>query len=132
MPKMQNRIACHISFLFLVVFSLHCHACGDQGNIRVVTGEVKNTRKYSATLDNGERINVIPDAVTDDRIIEIKDTKVVNFTKQIQGELDVARKQGKTLKLITGENTHISQPLKQLFDRHKIEIERRPDLGPQQ
>ena len=94
-------------------------------------GEVKNTQKYPATLNNGERINVIPDAVTDDRIIEIKDTKVVNFTKQIQGEIGVANELEKKFQLIIGENTHISSSFDKMIKNNEIEIIRRKDLGPQ-
>ena len=39
----------------------------------------KNTKKYTI---NGN--SVIPDAVTDTHIIEIKDTKIVSQTKQIK------------------------------------------------
>ena len=87
-------------------------------------GEKKNTQKYPATLEDGERINVIPDAVTDDKVIEIKDAKAVYDTKQIKGERKISNDLGKKFIIITGEKTHTPTI-------PEWEIRRRKDLGPQ-
>lgn len=57
--------------------------------------------------------------------MEIKDVKIVNNTKQIRGERQVAKDTGKEFKIITGEKTHVSGNIPER------EIIRRKDLGPQ-
>lgn len=70
-------------------------------------------------------INVIPDAIQEGVIYEIKDTKVLSQTKQIQGELNAANAINYKFKIITGEKTHISS-------RIPLDvIVRRSDLGSQ-
>lgn len=89
-------------------------------------GEVKNTAKKTVTLPGTrEKVTVIPDAITDTKIIEIKDVKSLSNTKQIRGERQVAQGTGKDFTIITGEKTHVSGniPTK--------EIRRRNDIGPQ-
>lgn len=100
---------------------------GRQSEKRVLQeiGEVKNTKRETTTLKTGEEITVIPDAVNKKNVIEIKDTKTVSNTKQIQGERQVAKDTGKELKIITGEKTHVSKNIPE------SEIVRRKDLGPQ-
>ena len=51
--------------------------------------------------------------------------KIVNNTKQIRGERQVAKDTGKEFKIITGEKTHVSGNIPER------EIIRRKDLGPQ-
>jgi len=89
-------------------------------------GETKNTLKKSATID-GKDMNVIPDAINETHFIEIKDVKKLSNTRQIRAEQQSAEREGKRLKIITGEKTHVSSK----FKRTDIEIERRKDLGPQ-
>ena len=89
-------------------------------------GEVKNTAKKTVTLPGTrEKVTVIPDTITDTKIIEIKDVKSLSNTKQIRGERQVAQGTGKDFTIITGEKTHVSGniPTK--------EIRRRNDIGPQ-
>ena len=89
-------------------------------------GEAKNTKSMKTTLrDTKEKVTVIPDAVTDTKVIEIKDTKAVYNTKQIRGEQQIAKKEGKKFEIITGEKTHVSGNVK------ADEIVRRKDIGPQ-
>jgi len=77
------------------------------------------------TLEMGEDITVILNIVTPKNIMEIKDVKIVNNTKQIRGEWQVAKDTGKEFKIITGEKTHVSGNIPER------EIIRRKDLGPQ-
>ena len=62
------------------------------------------------------------------KIIEIKDVKKLNNTRQIRTEATVAAQQGKPLSIITGEKTNISR---NILRNDMIEIVRRSDLGPQ-
>ena len=82
-------------------------------------GLEKNTKKISSTTISGESVNVIPDAVTDNAIIEIKDVKKLYRTKQIQGELNAAKKSGKNFVLRIREDTKVSEPLKGLQEMNK-------------
>ena len=90
-------------------------------------GEVKNTQKFDVGNDLMGEQKVIPDAITDKSIIEIKDTKAVYSTKQIRGEMELAKRENKQLEIITGEKTHISGNINQ----EEIKITRRKDIGPQ-
>ena len=100
---------------------------GVQNEVKVLEsiGEVKNTTKYTANLPRIGKVTVIPDAVTDTKIIEIKDVKSLSNTKQIRGERQVAQTEKKDFTIITGEKTHVS---KKIPDG---EIVRRKDIGPQ-
>ncbi|WP_455586410.1 putative toxin [Bacteroides sp.] len=89
-------------------------------------GEVKNTTKHTVTLlGTREKVTVIPDAITDTKVIEIKDVKSLSNTKQIRGERQAAQKEGKDFTIITGEKTHVSGNIPD------GEIVRRKDIGPQ-
>ena len=101
---------------------------GIQSEKRVLNemGLEKNTKKFASQTFSGESVNVIPDAVQDGVMYEIKDTKAVYNTKQIQGEINAAKEAECEFKIVTGEHTHISNKLPQ-----NIEIINRPDLGPQ-
>lgn len=70
----------------------------------------------------GEAVNVIPDAITNNAIIEIKDVKRVSLTKQIQGEYNAAVSSGKTFELHVREGTELSEPLRKMekFKNFKI------------
>jgi hypothetical protein len=72
-----------------------------------------------------KEFNVKPDGIDNKKIIEVKDTKRVSNTKQIRGEREVAKKQGKEFKIVTGEKTHVSKKIPE------NEIIRRKDIGPQ-
>ena len=85
-------------------------------------GLVKNTEKVSTAGGNA-----IPDALTSKISLEVKDTKVVNRTKQIGIETDAAKASGQQSVLVTGSKTQISGPAQKSFDT----IIKRPDLGPQ-
>lgn len=57
---------------------------------------------------------------------EVKDTKAVYNTSQIQGEYRAAKNAGYDFKIVTGEKTHVSSNIPS-----DVEIIRRSDLGPQ-
>ena len=101
---------------------------GIQSEKRVLQdmGLTKNTKKIASTTKDGTPINVIPDAVKDGVMYEIKDAKAVYDTKQIQGEYQAAKKAGYDFKIVTGEKTHVSPNIPS-----DVEIIRRSDLGPQ-
>jgi RHS repeat-associated protein len=86
-------------------------------------GLTKNTAKVSTAEGKA-----IPDALTGKSSIEIKDTQVVNRTKQIRIQTDAAKAEGKESVLVTGSETHVSVPAQKSFDK----VIQRPDLGPQQ
>ena len=86
----------------------------------------KNTKKMVSRTNSGKPVNVIPDAVQDGVMYEVKDTKAVYNTKQIQGEYNAAKEAGYEFKIVTGEKTHISKEV-----QSRAEIIRRSDLGPQ-
>jgi RHS repeat-associated protein len=88
-------------------------------------GLIKNTKKIGTVTDSKEAINVIPDAIQDGVMYEVKDTKVVNRSKQIQGEINAASEAGLDYKIVTGENTHVSSKIPE------ENVIRRNDLGPQ-
>ena len=88
-------------------------------------GEVKNTAKYTVNLTRREKVTVIPDAITNAKVIEVKDVKSLSNTKQIRGERQVAQDLGKDFTIITGEKTHVSGNIP------TEEIIRRKDIGPQ-
>ena len=99
---------------------------GMQSEQRVLKdmGLTKNTSKIASKTNSGKPINVIPDAVKDGVMYEIKDTKAVYNTKQIQGEYNAAKEAGYEFKIVTGEKTHVSSEV-----QSKAEIIRRSDLG---
>ena len=89
-------------------------------------GLEKNTQKFNTTDGvTGVETNIIPDAVDSKTIYEIKDTKRVSNTKQIQAERATAKDLGKEFKIVAGEKTHVSRTIPE------NEIIRRTDLGPQ-
>ena len=81
----------------------------------------KNTQKVTTSKGRS-----IPDALTDTKSIEIKDTKRVSFTNQLEIQAEAAAQSGRESVLITGEKTHVSKNT-----REKFEVIRRKDLGPQ-
>ncbi len=88
-------------------------------------GLTKNTKKFDSETNAKKSINVIPDAIQDGMMYEVKDTKTLSNTKQIQGERNAAKMTGLDFKIVTGEKTHASKHIPQ------NEIIRRTDLGPQ-
>ena len=89
-------------------------------------GLTRNTKTYK-TIDpkTGKSVNVKPDAINANKVTEIKDTKTLSNTKQIRGERQVAKEQGKGFEIITGKNTKVSKNIP------KKEIKRVEYLGPQ-
>ena len=85
-------------------------------------GLSKNTKTIVSKTNKGEAVNVIPDAITNNAIIEIKDVKRVSLTKQIQGEYNAAVSSGKTFELHVREGTELSEPLRRMekFKNFKI------------
>jgi RHS repeat-associated protein len=85
-------------------------------------GLAKNAEKVSTAEGNA-----IPDALTGTTSLEIKDSKVVNRTKQIRIQTGAAQESQRQSVLVTGTKTQISGPAQKSFDK----IIQRPDLGPQ-
>lgn len=85
-------------------------------------GLVKNTEKVV-----GKEGKSIPDALTASTSLEVKDSAVVNRTKQIRIQTDVAKASERESVLVTGTKTQVSGPAQQSFDK----VIRRVDLGPQ-
>jgi len=83
----------------------------------------KNTTKVSS----GEG-NSIPDVLTDNSSIEIKDTKKVCCTRQVRIQTEAAAASGRESILVTGTKTDVNDNAEEAFDL----IIRRDDLGPQQ
>ena len=77
-------------------------------------------------MDDGSFKTTIPDVNNQTVIGEIKDTKSVYNTKQIQAERKVAQDSGKKFILYTGEHTHVSRNISE------DEIVGLPWLGPPQ
>lgn len=88
-------------------------------------GLTKNTSKIASRTNSGKPINVIPDAVKDGVMYEVKDTKAVYNTSQMQGEYNAAKEAGYKFKIITGKKTHVSSSIS---PENTI---RRKDIGPQ-
>ena len=87
-------------------------------------GYVKNTKKFSAKTLKGQPINVIPDAVTESALVEIKDVKYLPNTKQLQGELDAAQSIKHDFILYIGKDTKISGPLQDKINKEEIILHR--------
>ena len=85
---------------------------------------IKNTKTIQTVTNNKDAIRVIPDAIKDGTMYEIKDAKAVYNTKQIQGERHAAKELNLDYKIITGEGTHVSSKIP------KDEIIKRNDIGP--
>ncbi len=68
----------------------------------------------------------IPDALTDDLLVEVKDTKAVYRSKQARIQTEAAAESGRTSVLVTGRNTCVSGPCENAYDV----VIRRDDLGP--
>ena len=88
-------------------------------------GETKNTKSFTKRLDDGTIKTTIPDINNGTTVGEIKDTKAVYNTKQIQAERKAAQDSGKKFKIYTGTNTHVSSNIPE------SEIIGLPWLGPQ-
>jgi hypothetical protein len=88
-------------------------------------GLSKNTRTVQGTTNAGEARNTIPDSITSDTVYEIKDVQNLSNTKQIQAQINYAKRNGLDYKIITGTNTHVS---KNIPDEYIIRIDY---IGPQ-
>ncbi|MEQ1591030.1 MAG: RHS repeat-associated core domain-containing protein [Thiobacillaceae bacterium] len=84
-------------------------------------GLAKNTQKVRTSEGAS-----IPDGLTKNRSVEIKDCISVTCTKQIRIQTDAAKNTGRESTLVTGENTRVSPRAVRAFDK----IDRRTDLGP--
>ena len=73
-------------------------------------GLVKNTEKVSTAEGKA-----IPDALTGQSSIEIKDTQVVNRTKQIRVQTQAAQTEGRQSILVTGSKTQDLRPRSRKF-----------------
>ena len=85
-------------------------------------GMVKNTQKVFTSEGAA-----IPDAMTSDLVVEIKNSARVDFTRQLRIETEAGQQAGKQSVLVTGSNTCVSGNCQQAFDS----IIRLDYLGPQ-
>lgn len=85
-------------------------------------GMKKNTEVVSS-----EKGRSIPDGMDDTKVVEVKDTKKVADTRQMQIQRDVANSTNREHVVVTGTNTKVSKPLE-----NNSTVIRRDDLGPQQ
>ena len=88
-------------------------------------GLSKNTKTIQGKTRIGEVRNTIPDAITSDAVYEVKDVQTLSNTKQIQAQIEFAKRNGLDYKIITGTNTHVS---KNIPDEYIIRLDY---LGPQ-
>ena len=88
-------------------------------------GLTKNTTTVQGKTKTGEARNTIPDAITSDTVYEVKDVQTLSNTKQIQSQIDYAKKNGLDYKIITGTNTHVSRNIPEEY------IIRLKYIGPQ-
>ena len=89
-----------------------------------VLGELglpKNTRKVSSTEGNS-----IPDGISPDDFVEVKDTQRVSNTRQLRIQRTAAAAEDKGHVVVTGTNTKVSKTVEQ-----QSTVIRRDDLGPQ-
>jgi RHS repeat-associated protein len=85
-----------------------------------------NETKTSIDPKTGKETKVKPDGEDATRVGEVKDTKAVYDTKQIRGEREYARQQGKTFNIFVGEGTKVSKNIP------KSEVVKKPYIGPQE
>ena len=71
-------------------------------------GLSKNTKNVQGKTKSGELRNTIPDAISSDTVYEVKDVQTLSNTKQIQSQIEYAKRNGFNYKIITGTNTHVS------------------------
>ncbi|MGH8049591.1 MAG: RHS repeat-associated core domain-containing protein, partial [Arenimonas sp.] len=84
-------------------------------------GLVKNTKKVMTAEGSA-----VPDGMTDNLLVEVKDVAKQSLTKQLRIETGAARAAGQKSILVTGKNTCVSGNCERAFD----EVIRRTDLGP--
>lgn len=83
-------------------------------------GLEKNKQRVSTAEGNS-----VPDALTNNKSLEIKDCNVVSCTRQVRIQTDAARASARESVLITGKNTHVTKQAEEAFDT----IIRLDDLG---
>lgn len=88
----------------------------------------KNTKPESVTDPKTEKkVTTIPDSYTDQKAtVDVKDTKKVNYTKQLRAQEVISKKNGQKPVIITGPNTKVSTTVDKKFT-----IVTKPYLGPQ-
>ena len=83
-------------------------------------GLKKNKQLFASKTITGESINVIPDAVTNNYIIEIKHVVKQSYTKQIQGEVKAAKEAGKQFVLFVKKDTELTSTLSSMKESGQI------------
>lgn len=64
----------------------------------VKEGLTKNTKTFTAIDPKTKKpVNIKPDAIDSEKVTEIKDVKTLSNTKQIRGERELAKRQGKNI-----------------------------------
>ena len=88
-------------------------ARGRETEKRILTSEnmVKNTKMFAATTKERGAVNVIPDAIHNGKVIEIKDVAKLSFSKQIEGEMHLAEELGYEFVLYVPKDAHLSNKL---------------------
>jgi len=100
-------------------------ARGRRNEAKVLNEE--GLEKNKSTRVSTEEGNSVPDSLSDDMSVEVKDTKTVSLSKQLRIQTQAAKKEGKVSVLITGKETKVSGPAEKAFDV----IIRKDYLGPQ-
>ena len=85
-------------------------------------GLKKNTRIFASKTKAGEAISVIPDAVTDHFMIEIKHVGKQSLTKQLQGEILAAQKANKKFVLFVKKDTELTSSLLSMKESGQIKV----------
>ena len=85
-------------------------------------GLKKNTRIFASKTKAGEAISVIPDAVTDHFMIEIKHVGKQSLTKQLQGEILAAQKANKQFVLFVKKDTELTSSLLSMKESRQIKV----------
>lgn len=70
----------------------------------------EETTNDATTKERGA-VNVIPDAIHNGKVIEIKDVAKLSFSKQIEGEMHLAEELGYEFVLYVPKDAHLSQRL---------------------
>jgi len=89
----------------------------------------KNTRTVEGRDKNGDIVRTIPDSLPPGRTVEVKDVKVLTYTRQIRGQHSYSEGSGRTYEILTGNSTILSPTMVSLRKEGRITIIRKGYLG---
>jgi hypothetical protein len=110
-------------------------ARGNRNEARVLEQQnltqYKNYRTVEGRDRDGNIVRTIPDALPPNRVVEVKDVRVLNYTRQIRAQHHYAEQNGRTYTIYTGPlgRTSLSGTMQALERAGSIRIERVPYLG---